>query len=123
MDDGGSHAIIIITAVFLFFSLVAVSLRCFVRLKIVKAFGRDDVLMVTAMVSRHTQSVMHSTHLDLDLQCRIRHVRHRGRYKWNGKINGISSSSTECCSTGLAGMCPYCVVVRLWHAITYLYDQ
>lgn len=74
MDDRGSHAIIIITALFLFLSLVAVSLRCFVRLKIVKMFGRDDALMVTAMVSRHTQSVMHSTHLDLDLQYSILHV-------------------------------------------------
>ncbi|KAJ5819855.1 hypothetical protein N7474_005446 [Penicillium riverlandense] len=50
MEDEGSRAIIIVTAVFLFFSLVAVSLRCFVRLKIVKAFGRDDALMVTAAI-------------------------------------------------------------------------
>ncbi|KAJ5624537.1 hypothetical protein N7510_000846, partial [Penicillium lagena] len=50
MDDVDSDAIIIITVVFLFFSLVAVSLRCFVRLKVVKAFGRDDALMVIAMI-------------------------------------------------------------------------
>ena len=51
MGNGGSNAIIIITAVFLGFSLVTVSLRCFVRLKIVKSFGSDDALMVAAAAS------------------------------------------------------------------------
>jgi hypothetical protein len=48
MGNGGSNAIIIITAVFFVFSLVTVCLRCFVRLKIVKCFGPDDALMVAA---------------------------------------------------------------------------
>ncbi|KAE8167646.1 hypothetical protein BDV40DRAFT_151875 [Aspergillus tamarii] len=50
MGDGNSNAIIIVTAVFLGLSLVAVCLRCFVRLRIVRAFGCDDALIVTAMV-------------------------------------------------------------------------
>ncbi|KAF7595923.1 hypothetical protein BBP40_004069 [Aspergillus hancockii] len=50
MANGNSAVIIIVTSVFLSISLVAVCLRCFVRLKIVHAFGRDDALMVTAMV-------------------------------------------------------------------------
>ncbi|KAJ5862015.1 hypothetical protein N7455_006083 [Penicillium solitum] len=48
MGNGGSNAIIITTAVFFVFSLVTVCLRCFVRLKVVKAFGSDDALMVAA---------------------------------------------------------------------------
>lgn len=43
-------SIIAVTAVFLGISLVAVSLRCFVRLRLVKAFGWDDTVMVLAMV-------------------------------------------------------------------------
>ncbi|KAJ5289230.1 hypothetical protein N7478_002260 [Penicillium angulare] len=50
MGYGGSDSIIITTAIFLNISLVAVSLRCFVRLKIVKAFGYDDALMVAAII-------------------------------------------------------------------------
>ncbi|KAE8381760.1 hypothetical protein BDV26DRAFT_255062 [Aspergillus bertholletiae] len=50
MGHGGSNAIIIITAIFLGISLVAVCLRCFVRLRIVRAFGCDDALIVAAMV-------------------------------------------------------------------------
>jgi hypothetical protein len=46
----GSQAIIIVTAVFLALSLFAVCLRCFVRLYVVKSFGRDDGLMVAAAV-------------------------------------------------------------------------
>ncbi|KAF7622632.1 hypothetical protein AFLA_009957 [Aspergillus flavus NRRL3357] len=40
----------LVTAVFLGTSLVAVGLRCFVRLSIVRAFGHDDALMVMAML-------------------------------------------------------------------------
>ncbi|KAE8363918.1 hypothetical protein BDV27DRAFT_145697 [Aspergillus caelatus] len=53
MGDGNSNAIIIVTAVSLGVSLVAVCLRCFVRLRIVRAFGYDDALIVTAMVCSH----------------------------------------------------------------------
>lgn len=48
--SNNSNALIIVTAVFLGTSLVAVGLRCFVRLSIVRAFGHDDALMVMAMV-------------------------------------------------------------------------
>lgn len=51
MANGGSNAIIITTAVLLGFSLITICLRCFVRLKIVKSFGSDDVLLVAAAVS------------------------------------------------------------------------
>ncbi|KAJ5238045.1 hypothetical protein N7489_008136 [Penicillium chrysogenum] len=51
MANGGSNAIIITTAILLGFSLITVCLRCFVRLKIVKSFGSDDVLLVAAAVS------------------------------------------------------------------------
>jgi hypothetical protein len=51
MANGGSNAIIITTAVLLGFSLITVCLRCFARLKIVKSFGSDDVLLVAAAVS------------------------------------------------------------------------
>lgn len=49
VNDRG-ESIIAVTSVFLGISLVAVSLRCYVRLRIVKAFGWDDRIMVLAMV-------------------------------------------------------------------------
>lgn len=55
----GGDAIIITTAIFLSISLVAVCLRCFVRLKIVKAFGRDDSLMVAAAVSYQRETAIY----------------------------------------------------------------
>lgn len=45
-----SLTIFIVTLVFLIVSFIAVALRCFVRLRLVKAFGWDDALMVFAMV-------------------------------------------------------------------------
>lgn len=48
--EGRSEAIFIVTTVFLGISFIAVCLRCFVRLRLVKAFGWDDALMVFAMV-------------------------------------------------------------------------
>ncbi|KKK19499.1 hypothetical protein ARAM_002941 [Aspergillus rambellii] len=50
MSSGRSNAILISTSVLLGISLVTVCLRCYVRLRIVKAFGWDDSLMVTAMI-------------------------------------------------------------------------
>lgn len=47
---GRSETIFIVTTVFLGISFIAVCLRCFVRIKIVRAFGWDDALMVFAMV-------------------------------------------------------------------------
>ncbi|KAJ6103511.1 hypothetical protein N7486_005938 [Penicillium sp. IBT 16267x] len=49
-DDSRSQAILIVTAVFLAISLLAVSLRIFVRTHVVKAFGKDDVFMLLAMI-------------------------------------------------------------------------
>ncbi|KAJ5119147.1 hypothetical protein N7448_010854 [Penicillium atrosanguineum] len=48
--EGRSQTIFIVTTIFLGISFIAVCLRCFVRLRIVKAFGWDDALMVFAMV-------------------------------------------------------------------------
>lgn len=50
-DDGRSKAILVTTSVFLAISLVSVGLRCFVRTRIVRAFGWDDSVMLLAMVS------------------------------------------------------------------------
>ncbi|BCR84693.1 putative integral membrane protein [Aspergillus chevalieri] len=47
---GRSESIFIVTIIFLVISLVAVCLRCFVRIRLVRAFGWDDGLMVAAMV-------------------------------------------------------------------------
>ncbi|GIJ88290.1 hypothetical protein Asppvi_007210 [Aspergillus pseudoviridinutans] len=47
---GRSLSLFIVTLVFLCISFTAVALRCFVRLRLVKAFGWDDGLMVLAML-------------------------------------------------------------------------
>ncbi|KOS47218.1 hypothetical protein ACN38_g1876 [Penicillium nordicum] len=47
--EGRSQTIFIVTTVFLGISFIAVCLRCFVRLRIVKAFGWDDSFMICAM--------------------------------------------------------------------------
>lgn len=49
--EGRSQTIFVVTTIFLGISFIAVCLRCFVRLKIVRAFGWDDTLMVFAMVN------------------------------------------------------------------------
>ncbi|KAJ0414024.1 hypothetical protein BJY00DRAFT_321388 [Aspergillus carlsbadensis] len=46
---GRSISIFVVTLVFSVLSLIAVALRCFVRLRLVRAFGRDDSLMLLAM--------------------------------------------------------------------------
>jgi hypothetical protein len=48
---GRSLSVFVVTAIFLGLSFIAVCLRCFVRIKLVKAFGWDDGLMVFAMVN------------------------------------------------------------------------
>lgn len=48
-QGSGSEAIVAVTAVFLAISLLTVSLRCYVRLRVVRAFGWDDGFMVVAM--------------------------------------------------------------------------
>lgn len=55
MDDtlplvGHSLAIFVVAAVMVSLSIVAVLMRCFVRLFLVRAFGWDDGLMVIALV-------------------------------------------------------------------------
>ncbi|KAJ5085074.1 hypothetical protein N7532_009845 [Penicillium argentinense] len=48
-DDSRSKAILVVTSVFLAISLVSVCLRIFVRTRVVRAFGWDDIIMVVAM--------------------------------------------------------------------------
>ncbi|GFG18966.1 hypothetical protein IFM5058_09558 [Aspergillus udagawae] len=48
--NGRSRALFAVTLLFLCLSFTAVALRCFVRLRLVKAFGWDDGLMVLAML-------------------------------------------------------------------------
>ncbi|CAI7592430.1 unnamed protein product [Penicillium glandicola] len=49
LDDSRNKAILIVTSVFLAISLLSVILRCFVRTRIVRAWGWDDGTMVIAM--------------------------------------------------------------------------
>jgi hypothetical protein len=51
MVSGRSEAIVVSTAIFLGLSLSAGSLRCLVRFRLTHAAGRDDYLMIAAMVS------------------------------------------------------------------------
>ncbi|KAJ5371617.1 hypothetical protein N7517_003623 [Penicillium concentricum] len=48
-DDSRNKAILIVTSVFLAISLLSVILRCFVRTRVVRAWGWDDGTMVIAM--------------------------------------------------------------------------
>lgn len=50
MANNYGEAITVVTAVFLSISLTTVLLRCFVRFRVVQAFGWDDTLMVIAAV-------------------------------------------------------------------------
>ncbi|KAE8402111.1 hypothetical protein BDV37DRAFT_273169 [Aspergillus pseudonomiae] len=49
MADDKSEAIIIVTSISLGLSLLAVSLGCYVRLHLIRAFGADDYMMILAM--------------------------------------------------------------------------
>lgn len=46
-----AEELLAVTITLLVLGLVTVSLRCFVRIRLVKAFGLDDYLMVASMVS------------------------------------------------------------------------
>lgn len=48
---GPSLAIFVISLLMMIISTVAVSMRTFVRLYIVRAFGLDDIFMLAALVS------------------------------------------------------------------------
>jgi hypothetical protein len=49
MVNDKSEAIIIATSIFLALSLIAVGLRCYVRIRLIRAFGADDWAMVLAV--------------------------------------------------------------------------
>lgn len=50
--EGRAPEFFTILVVMIIFATVSTLLRVYVRLRIVKAFGRDDYLMVAALVSR-----------------------------------------------------------------------
>lgn len=50
IDNSRNKAILIVTSVFFALSFISVILRCFVRTRIVRAWGWDDAIMVVAMV-------------------------------------------------------------------------
>jgi hypothetical protein len=54
---GPSLAIFIVSMVMMILSIVAVSLRTFVRLYIVRAFGWDDALMLAALVCSELMTI------------------------------------------------------------------
>ncbi|CAI7624995.1 unnamed protein product [Penicillium glandicola] len=84
--EGRSKSIFIVTTIFLGISFIAVCLRCFVRLRLVKAFGWDDGFMVCAMVCMidrfyekievETDSVAVDEHL-------VRSMRYHWRIVWD----------------------------------------
>lgn len=47
---GASTTIFVVTLVLFVISFISVCLRCFVRLRLVRAFGYDDGLMILALV-------------------------------------------------------------------------
>lgn len=53
-EDHQNHAIIAVAATFMTLAFITVVLRCYVRLRLVKAFGWDDGSMVVAMVSHES---------------------------------------------------------------------
>ena len=58
-DDSRSKAILSVTSVFFAISVVSVFLRVFVRTRVVRAFGWDDIAMVLAMVGLAISSKLH----------------------------------------------------------------
>lgn len=74
---GRSTTIFVVTTVFLGISFIAVCLRCFVRLWIVRAFGWDDALMVFAMVCDKWKNHKSATdEHSADVEYPVRPVRH-----------------------------------------------
>lgn len=84
--NGRSESIFVVTIIFLAISLVAVCLRCFVRLRLVRAFGWDDGLMVAAMVcdACHWATERFHTHHFAGSEYLVRVMWNRGIGIWNG---------------------------------------
>lgn len=51
VEDHQNAAIIAVAATFMTVAFITVALRCYVRLRLVKAFGWDDTAMLVAMVN------------------------------------------------------------------------
>ena len=56
-----AQQLLAVTITLLVTAWVTVSLRCFVRLKLVKAFGIDDYLIVVSLASEHPIRKTHTT--------------------------------------------------------------
>jgi hypothetical protein len=83
--EGRSQSIFIITTIFLGISFIAVCLRCFVRIRLVKAFGWDDTFMVCAMVCMvgfQAQLGVGTDGLTV-VEHLVRHMRYHWRIVWN----------------------------------------
>lgn len=88
-DASRSQAILIVTAVFLSISLVTVCLRIFVRTRVVKAFGWDDIFMVVAMVSKTCENdPLILSNAAIGPEPRIRYLWHIRCQVWHGKKAG-----------------------------------
>ena len=89
--NGRSTAIFVVTTVFLSISFIAVCLRCFVRLRIIRAFGWDDGLMVFAMVNGPGLNLrMQSTNRSPGIEHLICAMWHHGCLVWNRSEIGQS---------------------------------
>lgn len=81
---GHSLAIFIVSIVMLIISILTVSMRTFVRLRIVRAFGWDDSLMLAALVCslskshKNTLLMIGTPGLILDIKC----VQLRQHHEW-----------------------------------------
>lgn len=84
--EGRSQSIFIVTTVFLGISFIAVCLRCFVRLRLVKAFGWDDTFMVCAMVCMIV--LMPKPQAWTNWFAAIKHLVRFMRYHWRILRNG-----------------------------------
>lgn len=113
--EGRSQSIFIITTIFLGISFIAVCLRCFVRIRLVKAFGWDDTFMVCAMVCM--MGFPCATEVGTDglavVEHLIRYMRYHWRIVWNW--TKIQTSLAE----GYDGNCNVCMLTfRLQSSLT-----
>ena len=116
--EGRSKSIFIVTTIFLGISFICVCLRCFVRIKLVKAFGWDDALMVFAMVIERLFSRKPVPDLSelLTIKSTVSEhsfcpVRDHWRVVWNGsEVNGPFVEGNH-------GDCHVCKSMLCYHAI------
>lgn len=92
-DDSRSNAILIVTSVFFAISLVSVCLRIFVRTRVVRAFGWDDITMVVAMVCLPSPPLFCSIILDMTARSHIIKLRSQSNLYWYRPSTWVSQSA------------------------------